>query len=375
MPPTLGNVIRKTVIRKYRFAGGLLAAGLALTVGWSGLASPLEPLSQIRRDLAELGTSGDADAESAALALAADGNFSQALAIARSIQSEPDKALTLQAIATIASELGAADTVLTCLQEALAAAKVIPPGDEYWTEETKPQVFSVIAFTANELGEPSLAQAALQEAIALTKRIQPEFGKAEALRAIAVAAGTFEDAILAQPILEEVLAIAKPMQEEAGGNGLSKGLALRAIACTASELGEASLAQATLQEALAFVKTIQDEFSRADFLREIAFTAGEFGDASQARPVLWEAIATMQTIQDEDAKPLSLGAIAASAAKIGDWELVALATSICRTDSCLTQTQADALRAQAEQRNPALAERYFQSQSPIVDLLNLTYLS
>ncbi|HIK42727.1 MAG TPA: hypothetical protein IGS51_19490 [Thermoleptolyngbya sp. M55_K2018_002] len=153
----------------------------------------------MRRNLIELatgmreidGAAYSAEAvQAAALALAIGGDVQTALAITRSMpKSEPvEQARTLQAIATIAGELGETDQVQSLLQEAFAAANAIPNQDgdnDYYQRVSKVERLSEIAFVANEFGETSLAQTALKEALTIAKTLQPGFREDSASRQIA----------------------------------------------------------------------------------------------------------------------------------------------------------------------------------------------
>ncbi|MEH1995310.1 NB-ARC domain-containing protein, partial [Nostoc sp.] len=148
----------------------------------------------------------------------------KALAAARAIQNESDRALALRALAEKLPEL---------LPEALAAARAIQ--DEYSR-----------ALALRALAE-KLPPELLPEALAAAREIQDEYYRALALRALAEKL---------PELLPEALAAAREIQGES-----DRALALRALAEKLPEL---------LPEALAAARAIQDEYSRALALRALA---------------------------------------------------------------------------------------------------------
>ncbi|WP_220451016.1 NB-ARC domain-containing protein [Nostoc sphaeroides] len=180
----------------------------------------------------------------------------KALAAAREIQSESNRANALSALAEKLPEL---------LPEALAAAR------EIQDEDSRANALRALA--------EKLLPELLPEALAAAREIQSEYYRAKALRALAEKL---------PELLPEALAAAREIQDE-----YSRANALSALAEKLPEL---------LPEALAAAREIQDEDSRANALRALA--------EKLLPELLPEALAAAREIQSEYYRAKALSALA-----------------------------------------------------------------
>ncbi|MEI2581278.1 NB-ARC domain-containing protein [Scytonema sp. PRP1] len=182
--------------------------------------------------------------------------LSKALAAAKLIQDESDRARALAALA---------DKLPQVLPEALAAAKLIQD------ESDRARALAALADKLPQV---------LPEALAAAKLIQHEYSRTMALAALADK--------LPQDLLPEALAAAKLIQHEE--------FRAEALAALADKLPQ------VLPEALAAAKLIQDEYNRATALAALA----------DKLPIdlLPEALAAAKLIQAESDRATALAALA-----------------------------------------------------------------
>ena len=303
-------------------ATGFLDAGAAERLLKAGEAVPPEPQRKVVREAMEL--------------------LSEALSIARSLESAFSRSVLLTDIAEAQASAGDTRVARRTVSEALTAARSVEnaglrairlariaeaqasAGDTRVARRTVSEALTaarsveVAWLRSSALQEITEAQASagdIQGALSIARNLEPAWDRAEALAGIAEAQASAGDTRGAQRTVSEALTLARSAEQPFSGP------ALAAIAEAQASAGDTRGAQRTVSEALTLAQSTDTEFYLANLLSAIAKAAkaqASAGDTRGAQRTVSEALTAARRIEDAEERAEALAGIAEAQASAGD---------------------------------------------------------
>ena len=261
---------------------GFLDAGAAERLLKAGEAVPPEPQRKVVREAMEL--------------------LSEALSIARSLESAFSRSLLLTDIAEAQASAGDTRGARRTVAEALTAARSVD--NAYYRISV---LLSAIAEAQASAGDTRGAQRTFSEALPIARSVQDMSDRAWELGIIAEAQASAGDTRGAQRTISEALSAVR----SAGHTSYVVGLALRVIA-------EAQASTGDIQGALAIARSVESASERAWALGSIAKAQASAGDARGARRTVSEALPIARSLKYAADSIRALGPIAEAQASAGD---------------------------------------------------------
>ena len=259
---------------------GFLDAGAAERLLKAGEAVPPEPQRTVVRETMEL--------------------LSEALSIARSIESASDRAWALIDIAEAQASVGDTRGAQRTISEVLPIARSL----KYASDRAR--ALSAIAEAQASAGDTRGAQRTISEALPIARSLNNEYYRAWALGIIAEAQASAGDTRGAQRTISEALPIARSL-EDADYRAWALGI-----------IAEAQASVGDIQSALAIARSVEDASGRARALGIIAEAQASAGDTRGAQRTIFEALPIARSLDNEYFRARALTPIAEAQASTGD---------------------------------------------------------
>jgi hypothetical protein len=244
--------------------------------------------------------------KSISVILANQGNFELAISIAQGISNNFYKSPAFRAISVALAKQGN-------FQLAIATAQGIS------NERHKSEAFRDISMALSNQGKLDQAKQAMQQAIATAQGISDERDKSSAFESISV--------ILAnQGNFELAISTAQGISDER-----DKSSAFESISVILANEGNFELAEHAMQQAIATAQGISDENNKCFAFENISVALANQGKIDLAEKAMQQAIATAQGISDERHKSNAFKDISVALANQGNFQLaIVTAQSISR---------------------------------------------